>query len=507
MAILETIYENRWPLAAAAVAIYLARMLYTYYRLSQFKGPFGVGFSETPHSWQISKPDTHEWYRHVTETYGPIARIGPNTLITSHPDVWMHVSSKSAYTKTEYYYKAMRLEHRRDNVFTMTNNAEHEKRRRAIGPAYSGRDIDNLEETIDLRVQDFINLIRGKYISTEQKIIPMDLSKKTQFFTLDVVGTVGLGNPFGMLAADADVDDLVKSGEDGMIGANFFLAIGLSGLAQMPVIGKYILPAPIDDKGMGKLVGISFHHADQASKRPGDDARSSMLASWISHGVTGDALRSEAAESVIAGSDTTAGAIRGIMLQLMTNPRVYAKLQIEIDEAVEKGIAPPVDGIISSAAARQLPYLQAVIREGTRWWPSVTNLFPRDVPPEGDVVVVDGKEVFLPGGTEVGISVLGMLHRKGTFGEDAGCFRPERWTEAGPERYAEMQRVSDLLFGYGKWQCLGKPIAQHELNKAIFELMRNFDWALNKPTRPWEAINTMGLFVIKDLWVQVTERK
>lgn len=37
--------------------------------------------------------------------------------------------------------------------------------------------------------------------------------------------------------------------------------------------------------------------------------------------------------------------------------------------------------------------------------------------------------------------------------------------------------------------------------------MRHFDWALDNPAKPWEAINTLGLFIINDMWVQVTERK
>lgn len=42
----------------------------------------------------------------------------------------------------------------------------------------------------------------------------------------------------------------------------------------------------------------------------------------------------------IAGSDTTAGAIRGTLLHIMTNPRVYAKLQREVDDAVRDGLSP-----------------------------------------------------------------------------------------------------------------------------------------------------------------------
>ena len=68
------------------------------------------------------------------------------------------------------------------------------------------------------------------------------------------------------------------------------------------------------------------------------------------HGLAGDELRTEALEKIIAGSDTTAGAIRGTLLHLMTNPRVYLKLQREVDDAVRHDGAPSTGGGLITAA-------------------------------------------------------------------------------------------------------------------------------------------------------------
>lgn len=77
-------------------------------------------------------------------------------------------------------------------------------------------------------------------------------------------------------------------------------------------------------------------------------------------------LVQEVFEQILAGSDTTSAAIRGTLLYVMSNPRVYAKLQSEIDEAVQSGKAPASPSIISDAEVRRLPYLGAVVREGMR---------------------------------------------------------------------------------------------------------------------------------------------
>jgi Cytochrome P450 len=52
------------------------------------------------------------------------------------------------------------------------------------------------------------------------------------------------------------------------------------------------------------------------------------------------------------------------MLGLMTNPNAYRKLLLDIDNAAQAQKIPPVNGgVISDAQAKELPYLQAVIKE------------------------------------------------------------------------------------------------------------------------------------------------
>ncbi|KAM4060429.1 cytochrome p450 [Hirsutella rhossiliensis] len=121
-------------------------------------------------------------------------------------------------------------------------------------------------------------------------------------------------------------------------------------------------------------------------------------------------------------------------------------------------------GFITNFQAKQLPYLQAIVRESLRISPPVVGLFPRDVLPE------------------------------------------ERWLKSDPAKLAVMNRTNELIFNYGKFQCLGRAIAQTEIGKTVFELLRNFDITLNNPARPWKVVNMVGMLAISDLWVQIIER-
>lgn len=195
---------------------------------------------------------------------------------------------------------------------------------------------------------------------------------------------------------------------------------------------------------------------------------------------------------ITAGSDTTAGVIRGTMLYILTTPHVYRRLQAEVDDAVASSRAG--SPVVSHAEAQKLPYLQvwncptspvpgsfvfvgereefspfpaqAVIYEGLRIHPPNHILASKVVPPEGDTL--DGK--FVPGGTKIAWNVWSLLHRKDMFGQDAGVFRPERWLEASTDRRIDMERHVELVFGYGRYMCAGKTIALMELNKVFFEV-------------------------------------
>ncbi|KAH6623362.1 cytochrome P450 [Chaetomium tenue] len=511
MTLVEGVIEYRWALLAAIAALYAVKSLLRYYRLRQFGGPWGTGFTKIPHNINVFTGEAHNWYQKVSEEYGPIARVGPNSLITSDPDVWAHVNAKPGYKRAKWYFEACRFEYQRDHVFSQTDTKLHDERRKQIAPGYSGRENLELESSMSARITELVALIRSKYLSepsTGGRIIPMDLAKKIQYFTLDVISTIGTGQPLGMLRADADVHHYVRWSEEGLRIAAACSGLGISWLGQAPVVGARLAPRPEDKSGFGALMGACYRVVDERVRgAPREEGRRDMLASFIRHGLAGPDLRTEVMETLVAGSDTTAAALRATMLYVMGNKRVYVKLQEEIDEAVREGkVGKDGEGVISFATAKQLPYMQAVIKESLRVFPPVRNILPKDVPAGGDTVMVDGKPVFLPGGVDIGYSALAMHHNKKVYGEDAALFRPERWFEPDQEKLAAMLKVNELTFGHGWWQCLGKNVAQMELNKTLFELFRHFDWAIAHPAKPWDALNVIGIFVINDMWVQVTAR-
>lgn len=128
------------------------------------------------------------------------------------------------------------------------------------------------------------------------------------------------------------------------------------------------------------------------------------------------------------------------MLYIASNPRIHWRLQEEVDTAVQQGKVPK-DGVIPDSAARQLPYLQAVIWEGLRKTPPLFGLKSKMAPPEGETI----NGIFFPPGVEVANCLHAVTHRRDIFGEDVDVFRPERWLECDAETRGKFERTTELV--------------------------------------------------------------
>lgn len=190
----------------------------------------------------------------------------------------------------------------------------------------------------------------------------------------------------------------------------------------------------------------------------------------IKHGLNQTECETEGLFMIIAGTESTASAIRSALIHTMTSPLVYRRLKDEIQAAVREGrVSSP---IITMHEAKQLPYLQAVVYESIRMRPPLIGFFPKVVPPGGATLL--GREI--PAGTAIGTNMSAMLASTALFGADAGVFRPERFLESGMDetRRRQMERLVEMAFGHGQWMCVGKTIAFMEINKSVFEVSFSF---------------------------------
>ncbi|KAH6900409.1 cytochrome P450 [Thelonectria olida] len=480
------------------IVVAVTRKVRRWSRLRHIPGPKLAAWSTW---WQLREAlggRYHESLKEVADTYGPLARIGPNELLCTDPDVLRKMSAvRSAYTKGSFYTSG-RIVPGVDNVVSMRDEVKHKAMRAQMAPGYSGKENEGFgfESGMDRQLLNFIKLLDRKYISSDAETRLVDLAEKTQFFALDAIGDVSLGKPFGYLERDEDLYNYNKINTSSLPVMNVVSV--LPWLTQ--IVHRWplclLLPREGDQVGFGRLMGFARNFVD-GRLASGAPPVKDMMQAHINNGMAKEDLIQQVFISIIAGSNTSAHALRMILLSLITSPNAYTSLIAEI-----RKVADSVSNPISWNETQSLPYLQAVVREGLRMHPPVGGLGFKQVPPEGDTI----NGFFVPGGTQIGQGFYAVGRSKIVWGEDADVFRPERWLIAKGDQLNRMVAALDTHFGHGKYSCLGKPIALMEIHKAVYELMKRYDFAVVNAEQPIKTQASVFIFA-SDFWVKITKRE
>ncbi|KAJ1968525.1 hypothetical protein H4R35_006404, partial [Dimargaris xerosporica] len=193
------------------------------------------------------------------------------------------------------------------------------------------------------------------------------------------------------------------------------------------------------------------------------------------------ALMSEALTVLFAGSETTASALTASLYLMIKHTTVFARLEREILAAypldpalqaqVRQGEQIPITADLFDRMhfryddiQARIPYMEAVISECLRFLPSAPGVAMRIVPERGRAF----GDYFLPGGTEIGMSIASYHHGS----------EWDREAEFDPERFMHQTRDTNthklLAFSMGQRQCPGRLLAYMEMVLTLTPLFRFF---------------------------------
>lgn len=282
------------------VVLLLAFVVFSYIkswlRLRHIPGPTSWGWSVFPLFNVHLQGAIYDKFGELNRQYGPLVRIAPDTLLVSDPDVLRRMSAaRSPYTRSDWYI-AMRLNPGQDNVLAQRNEEKHDDLRRRMLAGYSGKENVTLEKDIDDCVLELVNLIDRKYLSSQGKIIPMDLARKIQFLTSDIMSKLSFDAKFHDLRDDNDNLEYIHEVET--MFPNIFCTCTIPRVIEfLTDVGFLGLFAPSANSklGLGKVLAIT---KEQTAKRfdvegkPKVDQRD-MLGSFIRHGLTKQEAESE----------------------------------------------------------------------------------------------------------------------------------------------------------------------------------------------------------------------
>ncbi|MBB5928456.1 cytochrome P450 [Streptomyces echinatus] len=193
-----------------------------------------------------------------------------------------------------------------------------------------------------------------------------------------------------------------------------------------------------------------------------------MLAT--AHPVTGEKLSAENVRKqvitfLVAGHETTSGALSFALYYLARHPEIAARARAEVDRVWGDTPLPGYEQVA------KLRYVRRVLDESLRLWPTAPA-FAREARQD---TVLAGDHPMLRGAWALVLTP--MLHREPeVWGEDAERFDPDRFTAA-----AVRARPPHTFkpFGTGARACIGRQFALHEATLVLGLLLRRYELRLD----------------------------
>ncbi|KAF2878640.1 hypothetical protein ILUMI_27529 [Ignelater luminosus] len=177
--------------------------------------------------------------------------------------------------------------------------------------------------------------------------------------------------------------------------------------------------------------------------------------------ISEEEIREEVDTFMFEGHDTTAGAMTFALYSLSKNPDIQEK----VVEELRSIFGDDKDRPVTLSDLQEMKYLEAVIKETLRLYPSVP-FYSRDVHEDFEY---EGTTV--PKGTSLLLFVFGLHRDPDTF-PDPERFDPERFSQ---ENLRGRSPYAYVPFSAGPRNCIGQKYAMMEMKSLVSKVLRNYE--------------------------------
>ncbi|KAK4264410.1 hypothetical protein QN277_025589 [Acacia crassicarpa] len=198
-------------------------------------------------------------------------------------------------------------------------------------------------------------------------------------------------------------------------------------------------------------------------------------------------LKAMIMDMFVGGSDTTSTTLEWAFAEIIKNPRIMKKAQVEARRVVGNKSKVEEDDV------RQMKYLECVVKETLRLHPPLALSLPRET---RSSVSLGG--YYIPPKTTVLVNLWG-IQRDPEFWERPEEFVPERFENNQVD--FKGQNFEFIPFGFGRRGCPGISFGLASLEYVLANLLYWFDWKL--PAQGIGMSDSYGLSVTKKVPIYV----
>ncbi|ORX46275.1 cytochrome P450 [Hesseltinella vesiculosa] len=387
--------------------------------------------------------------------YGPAVRLGPKTIMVSDKEMITQVLAGDDLKKGDIYdlFKTDNV----DNLFSTRDKDIHRHLRRLVSPSFSVKYLNSLEVHFHDTLLVLMDKLVAQIHANEDKPTRIDTWMMWKLMALDIIGATAFGRSFNMIENGTHIvpDIMAAQTKD------------IAWVANNPNLVWFIklfIPVRTDPKIVEFMEKIIEERIASGTRR--NDILQILLdtkqSSDPNDRLSNIEIMNMAVMFLGAGSDTTSNTLGFAVIELLRRPSTLKRLQDELDM-----IDLPEDGVFHHQQVKNLPYLNAVIKETLRLDPVAANGIERIA--DRDVVLA-GK-LFVPKGTAV-ISGIYHAHLNEDYWPNARAFEPERWLDDAP-----VPPATDAYFPFsiGSRGCVGKDMSLFEMRMALATFVRRFN--------------------------------
>ncbi|GAV84819.1 p450 domain-containing protein [Cephalotus follicularis] len=418
---------------------------------------------------QLSDPTPHRSLANLAKKYGPLMHLKLGAVpafVISSPEIAEEVMKTHDinFAQRPYLLVAHILSYGSTNiVFAPYGDYWRLIRKVCSIRLLSAKRVQSFQSLREEEVSNFIELIYSS------KGSPINLSNKISALSFGLTSRAA----FGKKCKDQEAFLSIVT-EATRLAAGFSIADAYPSIRVLETISgmrpKLEKMLQKTDKILEKIVK---EHKERGRRRSDDDGEAEIdlvdvLLELQEQGDLDFTLSDENIKAVLldmfsGGSDTSSATVVWAMSEMVKNPSVMEKAQVEVRKVF--------DGKrnVEEAQIHELKYLKSVIKETLRLHPPIP-LIPREC---RESCCISGYQIPVRAKVTVNTWAIGRDPR---YWSEAERFYPERFLDSSVD--FKGTDFGYIPFGAGRRICPGISFALHNIELPLAQLLYHFDWEL-----------------------------